>query len=207
MASGRLASRVRCCCGGGAGRCVGRAGRRAAGGCGAARGTADARCLRLPAMNSLDQAEGECSGSERARSCLFGAPGASGSAPGLPERAASSLRSGPHRGAALRGVKQPREASAPSPVRSRGRRSSPAQTGELGPGLWCCLRILRLGDGLLLLSGRPAEAESGARREGLCCGFRVRARQPPSSPGEEGAAQWAFTCGATSRQGFSTSAY
>ncbi|KAM3665059.1 nuclear envelope phosphatase-regulatory subunit 1 isoform X1 [Ammospiza nelsoni] len=68
-------------------------------------------------MNSLDQAEGECGRSERARSCFFGAPGAAGSAPGLPERAAPSLRSG---------TKRPREASAPSAPRSR--RSSSAQT-------------------------------------------------------------------------------
>lgn len=167
VASGRLATRARCCCGGGAGagagRCVGRGRWRAAGGCGAARGTAGARCLRPPAMNSLDQAEGECSSPERARSCLFGAPGPSGSAPGLPERAASSLRSGPHRGAALRGAKRPWEASAPSPLRSRGRRSSSAQTGELGRALGGYLRVLRLGGGLM-----PREAESGARREGLC---------------------------------------
>ncbi|XP_064016419.1 nuclear envelope phosphatase-regulatory subunit 1 isoform X2 [Pogoniulus pusillus] len=50
--SRRLASRARCCCGGRAGRCVGRAGWRAA-----ARGTAGACCLCPPAMNSLDQAE------------------------------------------------------------------------------------------------------------------------------------------------------
>lgn len=121
-------------------------------------------------MNSLDQAEGECGGPERAQSCLFGAPGAAGSAPGLPERAASSLRSGPRRGAARRGAKRPREASAPSPLRSRGRRSSSAQTGELGRGVWGHLRIPRLGGGPLVLSGRPAGSESGARREGLCRG-------------------------------------
>ncbi|KAM9623846.1 nuclear envelope phosphatase-regulatory subunit 1 isoform 1-T1 [Morphnus guianensis] len=79
-------------------------------------------------MNSLDQAEGECGGPERAQSCLFGAPGAAGSAPGLPERAASFLWSGPRRGAALRGAKRPREASAPCLLRSWGRRSSSAQT-------------------------------------------------------------------------------
>lgn len=160
VASRRLASRARCCCGGRAGRCVGRAGWRAA-----ARGTAGACCLCPPAMNSLDQAEGECGGPKRACSCPFGAPGGSGSAPG---RAASSLRSGPRHGAALRGAKRPREASAPSPLRS-----SSAQTGELGRGLWGGLRVLSRWGGLLLLlllvfSGRPAEAESGTCREGLC---------------------------------------
>ncbi|XP_026712368.1 nuclear envelope phosphatase-regulatory subunit 1 isoform X1 [Athene cunicularia] len=79
-------------------------------------------------MNSLDQAEGECGGPERAQRRSSGALGASGSAPGLPECAASSLRSGPRRGATLRGAKRPQEASALSPPRSWGRRSSSAQT-------------------------------------------------------------------------------
>lgn len=94
-------------------------------------------------MNSLDQAEGECGRSERARSCFFGAPGAAGSAPGLPERAAPSLRSG---------TKRPREASAPSAPRSR--RSSSAQTGELGRGSGACSASRARGG--LRCSRRPA---------------------------------------------------
>lgn len=116
----RASSAGRCCGAGPAGRCGAR-GRGERPVLGAPPGAL--RSARPPAMNSLDQAEGECGRSERARSCFFGAPGAASSAPGLPERAAPSLRSG---------TKRPREASAPSAPRSR--RSSSAQTGELGRG-------------------------------------------------------------------------
>lgn len=117
-AARRASSAGRCCGAGPAGRGGGRGERPVLG------APPGVRCsARPPAMNSLDQAEGECGRSERARSCFFGAPGAAGSAPRLPERAAPSLRSG---------TKRPREASAPSAPRSR--RSSSAQTGELGRG-------------------------------------------------------------------------
>ncbi|KAF2978817.1 hypothetical protein EK904_006066 [Melospiza melodia maxima] len=119
-------------------------------------------------MNSLDQAEGECGRSERARSCFFGAPGAAGSAPGLPERAAPSLRSG---------TKRPREASAPSAPRSR--RSSSAQTGELGRGSGACSASRARGG---LCCSPESSARGRACAEGCCL------------PREEGVPAVPFRC-------------
>lgn len=123
------------------------------------------RSARPPAMNSLDQAEGECGRSERARSCFFGAPGAAGSAPGLPERAAPSLRSG---------TKRPREASAPSAPRSR--RSSSAQTGELGRGSGACSASRARGG--LAAPRRAAPAGGPVLRAAACPGRRECPRFP-----------------------------